>query len=50
MGFKSGAASPYLCVHYPNKNKHVAVHGDDATCLGLGADIDDYEPQLAKTK
>ena len=27
---------------------HVVVHGDDLTCLGLDADIDHYETQLAK--
>ena len=47
MGFVSGAASP-CCFHHPDRDISVVVHGDDFTAMGLDADLDYYETELAK--
>ena len=47
MGVTSGAASP-CCFHHPKRNISVVVHGDEFTAIGLDADLDYYETELAK--
>ena len=47
MGFQSGKASP-CCFYHPERNISIVVHGDDFTALGLDADLDYYETELAK--
>ena len=47
MGFTSGAASP-CCFHHPEHNISGVVHGDDFTAMGLNADLDYYETELAE--
>ena len=48
MGFKSGASSP--CVFYhAARSLSIVVHGDDFNALGVKADLDWYEGELAKS-
>ena len=47
MGFVAGKASP-CCFHHASRGISLVVHGDDLTALGLKADLDWYEAQLAK--
>ena len=47
MGFVQGSGSP-CCFHHPARGLHCVVHGDDFTCMGLGADLDFYESELSK--
>ena len=46
MGFISGVASP-CCFFHPERQIHVVVHGDDFSALGLHADLNWYQEQLA---
>ena len=45
-GFVSGIASP-CCFYHEAMGLACVVHGDNCTCLGLDAEIDLYEKQLA---
>ena len=47
MGFVSGIASP-CCFFHPDRQLHLVVHGDDFTSLGIQADLDWMETELAK--
>ena len=47
MGFVAGRASP-CCFLHVSRNISLVVHGDDLNALGLKADLDWYEAQLAK--
>ena len=47
LGFTSGAASP--CVFFnKDRNITIVVHGDDFNALGVAAELDWYETELAK--
>ena len=46
MGFESGVASP-CCFFHPGRNISLVVHGDDFTSLGVQADLDWMEKELA---